>query len=435
MKDLGFSINEKGPNKYVFEINIGSNFIDSVYRQSVISQKKLATTYGFTVGSAPATYIEQNYKAPIVQHLKELFFKHCVIDYLINNLIEKNIILAEEPKINRINLFPESNGIYEFEISNIKLNKKKYWRDLLFKAPVRKNYKDLDRQVESFIKEELSNWEKNPEEQIRLRDWVCFDLTICDDDKKPLLENYKQNLWIKIGEEEADLYLHELFLGKNYNEKFYSTNKVLQDYVCSDLNIGYNFLVEIKDVIPYIYFNFEHFKKHFKIKTGKEVEAKLIEVFSYRNNFSLRRETVEAILALLLKNHLVEIPGYILRDQQEQLLEKLHDNPDYHVYKAKNDFKEKVKMLAEKQLKEKMIIDSIAYSENIKVNHNDIAQYINFLQRPRTKDFIYFEIPSTKIDNLETPISTEVIRQYCLREKTLNHIINYLTGRQHNNNE
>lgn len=91
------------------------------------------------------------------------------------------------------------------------------------------------------------------------------------------------------------------------------------------------------------------------------------------------------------------------------------------------DFKERVYQLAEKQTKECILIDQIAYAENIHANKQDIECYLNLTKRPRMKEFIYFDPPTTKIEGKERPVPEEEIRYACLREKTLNHIIYHLT--------
>ena len=78
------------------------------------------------------------------------------------------------------------------------------------------------------------------------------------------------------------------------------------------------------------------------------------------------------------------------------VLRAVQVNPDYHVYKSQLDFKEKIRQLAEKQLKETIIIDAIAYQEGIEITDEDVRSYLNFLQRPRTKEFVYFAPPPTR---------------------------------------
>jgi FKBP-type peptidyl-prolyl cis-trans isomerase (trigger factor) len=85
------------------------------------------------------------------------------------------------------------------------------------------------------------------------------------------------------------------------------------------------------------------------------------------------------------------------------------------------------KCIAYKEISQALIIDQLAMRENLSVDHDDIKQYLNLLKRPRTKEFVYFTPPPTRINGKETPMPAEELKQYCLREKALNHIIYHLT--------
>ena len=112
------------------------------------------------------------------------------------------------------------------------------------------------------------------------------------------------------------------------------------------------------------------------------------------------------------------------------VLQAVQDNPDYHVYKSQPDFKEQIRQLAEKQLKETIIIDAIAYQEGIKVSQEDIRAYLNLLKRPRMKEFLHFILPPNKVLGQDIPLSAELVKRFCLREKTLNHIIGHLIKKE-----
>jgi FKBP-type peptidyl-prolyl cis-trans isomerase (trigger factor) len=121
------------------------------------------------------------------------------------------------------------------------------------------------------------------------------------------------------------------------------------------------------------------------------------------------------------------LPYKFIDLQKNVILNQIHNNPDYLVYKSKDDFKDKLRQLAERQLKEAILIDTIAYNESISVDHIDIISYLNLNKKMRTKDFIHFQIPNVKINGKNMPIPYSLIRLNCLREKTLNYIINYLS--------
>ena len=158
-----------------------------------------------------------------------------------------------------------------------------------------------------------------------------------------------------------------------------------------------------------------------------DIHNKLMEVFSYRNDTSQRKAIIDEVFHLLLSKHRFEIPKHLVLRRQEDIVQTLAQQPDYHVYKANKDFEIFVEMLAEKQLKEEIIIDQIAQSEHIKVDIRDGAQYLHLWSNKRLKEFIYFKPLLAHLDDPETLINTTIFSQAVLREKTLNHIIHTLS--------
>lgn len=426
---FNFNLNSSQTNRNIVTIQIPSVHVDCLYTEAVKAQKSCVHTYGFIKGDTPLSYIEDNFRAPILDHLKELLFVHCASNFLYKSILEKKILIPGEPILVDIDVNNNQDALFKFGFTPINIDQDNRWEKQLIKIPERKNYKDLDKQAELFIKTEQKLAE-NKSDAISIGDIVCFEINLCNADSKPLISEYKDQLWIKINDEETDHDVQELFLGKKLNESFQTYNNYLQKYFSNSLNIKYFFTIKIIDIVPANHFSFEQFQHHFQIKSNKEMHLKLIEVFSYRNDISLRRETVETVLKAILKQYFVNIPNYLLDQQRNYLLKTIYNNPDYNVYKSQPDFNEKIKSLAEKQLKAAIVIDSIAYQENIQVSHQDIAGYLNLLKRPRTKEFIYFDLPILKSEGQEMPISTEFIKRFCLREKTLNYIISTVSKKK-----
>lgn len=417
-----FEKQENCPN--ILKVTVNNEHITDLYQEAILVQKDLISTYGFLMGQTPAYYIENNYKKNIIEHLKNLIFNHCAINFLCQVIYKNKLVLAGDPLLVDIEFDDNKDIHFFFSIWTVKTKIDDKWKKINLKAPSRKNYKDIDKQVESFIKEEVK---QDYKENIEKGDWVGFNTQILDSKNNPLIKDYKNFLWLKISHEEGDKELHELFLGKKIDDIFFTKNIFLQDYISNNCDIRYNIMIDIKDHIPNNNFSLDLFKSHFQLKTTKDLHLKFIEVFSYRNDISQRRETIEATLKLLLKQYYIQLPQYLIESQKKIVLSSVHNNPDYNVYKAQSDFKEKVKLLAERQLKESIIIDAIAYQENISVFQKDVLSYLNLMNRQRTREFIYFKIPQTRFNGQEIPISYENLKLYCLREKTLNYIINYLT--------
>lgn len=424
-QNFTFSIIEKTSQYTVISLNVNQDYVNSLYQKAIVGFQEKAVTHGFTKGTTPLQYIEQNFKPHILDHLKELLFIHCVLGFLSNSVIKNKLVFVGDPELIKIKIEPNEDAHFVFKLQSIPYESDDRWKRLQLKAPERKNYKDLDRQVENFIKEEEDKASQYVENVISIGDWVCFQVTLVKDDIQ-LLNDYADELWVKINDEEADKEIHDLFLGKKKGDTYLSKSLFLQEYLSNKLDMNYMFLVHIKDFVPHNHFSFDAFKRHFTIKSAKDMHLKLIEIFSYRNDISQRRETVETVFKTLMKHYSISIPKNLLEEKRQIVLAQVQDNPDYHVYKAQANFKERVKQLAEKQLREALVTDTIAHQENIQISHDDIIGYLNILKRPRTKEFLYFDTP-TRNRGLEIPINTELLKQYCLREKTLNFIINHMT--------
>lgn len=416
------------PNFARVVIVVPKNFVTIIYQRASLAQKTETHTYGFPKGATPLLYIEQNYKASLLDHVKEFLFKYFIMSFLFKKLLSKKMLVAGEPRLQDVKILAQDDAEYYFELSLTNPIDLSRWKTLPFKAPKRKNYKDIDRQVDSFIKDELNNVKKHQDNAgASIGDWICFDIALVDEDNKDPLGNYRENLWLKIGNEEADVPFQEIFVTKKVGDIFYSSEKCFQDYFSSTINTNYLFYIEIKDIIHNGFFSLDHFKQHFRLRTNKETHQKLIEVFSYRNDLSLRRAMVEEALKLLISKHEFDVPNYLVLRQQKIVLESVSANPDYQVYKTQSNFKENIRQLAIKQAKEMLLIDQLIHEENISLTMTDFRGYLNLIKRARTKEFVYFNPPNTKIEGQETPLASVLLGQCCLREKTLNHIIYNLT--------
>lgn len=423
---LRLELSQEGPIFYHGTVIIPSLIVDAVYKEASLSQQHYAQTYGFNKGQVPLEYISEFFKANLTTHLKEFLFKYFVIGFLFQEVRNKKLVVAGEPRLIDIQMQPGSDGKFIFELSVFPSFPVNEWKYLPFKAPKRKNYKDLDRQVESFIEEEKNFLKNTFDLSAAVGDWVNFDVTLLDQENQTLLGHHKANFWLKIGDEEADSAFHEIFLKKNVGDKFVSANKALQDYFTNHMDTQYNFSIEMIDILKSSFFCLEHFKRYFKLKTNKELYQKFIEVFSYRNDISLRRSLAEESLKLLLSKHRFTIPNFLLLRQQKNILDTIKNNPDFHVYRMQKDFKDRIAQLAEKQIREMIFLDQLAYHEDLDISTGDLKGYLNLTNRPRMKDFLYFDLPSTKIGGQETPLVNEELNRFYLREKALNHIIYHL---------
>ncbi len=408
-------------------VHVPASIVDIFFHEAARTQQHSVQTQGFHAGMVPLEYIKGNFTENLIEHVKELLFKYCVVNYLYEQIRLQKLVVVGEPRLSDIVLAPGSDAQFIFELSMFPELNIYDWKFFPFKAPKRKNYKDLDRQVESFLEEERVALQSLKHTGLDIGDWAGFNLSFTNGQNEAFLPHNTQPFWFKLGTDEIENSLRDIFIGKKEGDIFFSNHEVLQHYFSDQLDTNYQFKIEITGALSHQFFCLDFFKKTFKIKTNKEMHRKLIEVFSYRQDISQRHSMVEESLRALLSKHQYSVPNYLIIRQEKVLIDRIRYNPDYHVYRAEKDFKQHVRSLAEKQVIETILVDTLAYHENITLSDEDIKGYLNLINRPRMKEFIYFDIPSFKIQGQHTLIASEELKRTCLREKTINYIIYHLT--------
>ncbi len=427
-KVIQFEVDCNTPGLCKCHVTIPQSFIQQFFKHAAQVKQLDSDSQGFKKGSVPLDYIQIHYKKNILSHMQEIFLKHFVIDALLEYIHKNKILIVGQLKLVSITMDTEQDAIYTFEGVLPKEVYIQRWKNLPFKATVRKKYRDIDNQVKTFLEEEESRQlTYESENTVQINDWVCFDTWIVDISKKSLFHNKKSQLWLKIGDEEPDMIFQELFLNKRIDDTFLTDNQSLRQYFCNSFDAPYTYAIQIKDRLPYKYFSIEYLKHHFKLKTKKDLHNKLIEIFSYSSDISQSRSIADMALNTIIKRNNILVPPSSVQTQKEVIIYELQQKPDYTLYKMKPDFDDHITTLAKKQLYEIVATDYIAYTENLIVSHVDIKAYLNLMQRTRTKEFLYFDPPQTQIEGQEFPITIESIKKACIREKALNHIIHHLT--------
>lgn len=389
-----------------------------------LSKRKIA---GFG-SNTPISYIKTNFAHDISNHLKELILKYFSLSHLYNEIRKNKIVLLDEPRL--VDTFLEDNkdAIYTFEFNTTQTPITKEWKFVHFKRTERKHYKDIDKQAAEIIKQEKNN-EKNYKNKniVQKGDWINFDLIISDENGNNLIEKYKENFWLKIGEDETTAEIQDLFLNKKLGDEFVLDHQFIQDFFNSNTQIAHKYIVKIVDIIPVSYICFESFKKHFKLKTGKALHEKLVEVFSFNNDLNLRKTLTTEAFQQLFKLYPVETPESCTLRRQQYIWETLQEDPDYAVYRIEPEFKAYLKELAHNQIRENAIAELIAHYDSIEVDNEDVKNYLALTQRPRLSQFLHFLHPTITNSPEDCPIHSDELKQTALREKALNHIIFHLT--------
>ncbi|MFA6263186.1 MAG: hypothetical protein WCW33_00895 [Candidatus Babeliales bacterium] len=382
---------------------------------------------GFDLKKVPSEYVQEMYAAEIFGHTKDYFFHHIAIDFLMDEIIAHKIALVNYPRFVTVEVTPDQKISYHFDLSIADALELKEWKHFAFRSPKRKRYKDLDKQVCSFVESRHNQSRRLNYTLVEEDDWVLFETTLLDCKNNPVHYGCRSSFWIKLGRQELSDSLASQLINKSIGDSFQTTS--FSGYAPSNQTgeCCYSFLVTIKSLIKCGHTSLEVLKTTFRLKNKTDVHNKLMEIFSYRNDISQRQAIVDEVFHLLLSKHRFEVPKHLILRREEDIIGNLSRQPDYHVYKSQEDFQTSVEMLAEKQLKEEIIIDQIAYTENIKVDLKDTINYLYLLSSKRLKEFIYFKPLLERIEETSSPINISTISQAVMREKTLNFIIHSLT--------
>jgi len=428
LHDFTFSTKPISSHLLQATISVPPELINTVFKQAVSIYAQYSQPEGLKNMSLPCDFVETEHVGEIKHNVKKFILKHVVINHLFNQIFHKKIPIANHPRLTTMEFLPTGGTEYVFDLSIASPVPLKEWKLFTFKAPKRKKYKDLDKQVTLFIKREHDKFKKQDKTHIENKDWVNFESTIVTNERHAILSRYKSNFWIKINTTHVKKPFQMTLLGKKIGDTFVIDKMPFQEEFSDLLTENCQFLITVKSITKGSFLSVEALKNIFKLKNKTDLHNKLIEVFSYRNDISQRRSIIEEVFHLFFSKHRFEIPKHLTIRKQEALLTMLRKQPDYQVYKAQKDFPEKVALLAEMLLKEEILIDQITHKENIKATQKDINNYLSLFNNSRLREFVYFKPLFAPIEDSELPLSENFLKQVVQREKTLNHVIHTLTN-------
>jgi FKBP-type peptidyl-prolyl cis-trans isomerase (trigger factor) len=406
-------------------VEVDPSIVETIYKETITLYKKNINTAGLK--ELPISYIQRIYKDEIDAGLKNFIFYHLTLNYIINEILNQKISIAQYPRLTKMTILPDNKAQFNFDFSVADAIDIKEWKFFPFKTPKRKNYKDLDSQVASFLKKEQKIAKRHKPDVIEHSDIVCFEAILLNQEQKKEFETFQNELWIKINPKPVLQPISTFFVGKKVGDKFISNNLVLSDELEGNIISKHNFLIIIKNIVKGTGFRIEEFKSSFKLKNKTDVLKKIVEIFSYRNDISQRRTIIEEMFHLFFARHRFQIPKHMIIRRQEEILNSLKKRPDYRVYKNNANFINQVNELAEKMLKEETLIDQIANKEGIKAEQKHIRQYLSFFTNERLKEFVYFKPLNDLFDESSPPIPHNIMKHIARRERTLNHVLHHLT--------
>jgi hypothetical protein len=413
------AISQKVINSII--IDIPAVLLEKLMSFLIIKKKKDLIMYGFENGNIPCEYIKIHYHNSLQSHLEHVFYNFYAHDVLVCQLRSKGSYI---PKLFEIECSVDLKNdkisfIYNYIDNLLQYDVLPDFKKLKF--PERKKYRDLDRQAKLIIETEQKNKKNIIPVYIEEGDWVGIRIYLSDG-KHIIDSKLTLKMWLNITNESIDKEIRDVFLSKKLHDNFFSDAFFLNECLSTNF-INHTFYIEIEDHVSKNYFCFDGFKDAFNYD-NKEIFEKIIDIFSLRNDVSLKKEKAQMTVRYFLEKIKIQIEPKIIKEHEVIIQSKIVKNPDYLLYQSDLNFALNIKRLACRQGMEKILIDYFIYIYQISSNKNLLYWYLNILQRHRLKDFLYFDI-SHVYDNSSKSmlINNSIIEQMALREKTIEFLI------------
>ncbi len=382
---------------------------------------------GFRRNTVPSEYIEENYRPQMHANILGFLLSHLVLNRIYTELEANKVLVVNVPRIAAMDITPTHHARFVFEVSTLPSPDISEWRQFVFKTPRRKNYKDLDKQVALFIKREQSILRRSKRHEVEENDWVRYRATMLDADDNQFMTECDVVMWTRITTRHIARPMALSFLGGKVGDTFITRDLAPVESLKDHVNNRFRYLITIEEITKGCSLSLEALRNTFKLRNRAGVHRKLIEIFSFRNDVSQRRAIIEEVFHLFFSKHRFQVPKHIVIRKQEDILQSLVDQPDYQVYRTQKDFMFQIEQLAEKQLREEILIDHLALTEGTTVTPRDIHNYLSLLNTERLKEFVYFKPALDALEDPSTPLHPTLLKRIVLREKTLNHIAHTLT--------
>jgi hypothetical protein len=407
-------------------VSVSSDLVNKLIHFFIIKKKQDLLMHGFEKGCIPEAYIKEHFKVSILTHVEKIFFYFYAQGRFIENLSSRGAYIPrifsyeKEIDLSRSLLsffYEQRSSLCDYE-KNVFDEKKK------IKFPERKKYKDLDRQAYITLLQEEKYKDQLAGEILCIQegDWIGIKVHLVDDAGLIIDDCLSLKLWIYMTSEGIDREIRTTFLGKEKGSRFLSSAFFFQELLSTDF-LQHQFLIEITDHVSHLYLDFEKLSIVYRCNRDQVIE-KMIEVFSLRNDISLKKEKSQLVLKHFLEKMKVSLDSDIITEHECMIKNRIVKNADYLLYQSDIHFLTNIKKLACRQAMEKVLIDYLIYKYNIKTDNTPIHVYLNILQRHRLKDFLFFDSAHVYDNTMKfVPIFDYMITQMALREKAIEYCI------------
>ena len=117
-------------------VEVDPSIVETIYKETITLYKKNINTAGLK--ELPISYIQRIYKDEIDAGLKNFIFYHLTLNYIINEILNQKISIAQYPRLTKMTILPDNKAQFNFDFSVADAIDIKEWKFFPFKTPKEK---------------------------------------------------------------------------------------------------------------------------------------------------------------------------------------------------------------------------------------------------------------------------------------------------------
>jgi len=360
----------------LFDIQIPKEDIEKAFDEVYSEMQKAANIPGFRIGKAPIAMVKSRY----VKEAREEVLKRLIPKAYGMAVEEHKVDPIGFPEVSDVNLEEGKPLSFQARVETRPKFKLKNYRGIKVekkKAALKED--DIDKTLEN-LRELNAKYVAVEDRPLQFGDYAVCDLE-CFVDGKPIHKK-RENLWVLIDKEAIIPGLHENMAGMRKSEEkdidCTLPDKYPEREVAGKKARYHVKLSEIKArVLPD---KDDEFAKDLGRDNLEALRKEVGQELEERMRLNAQADMTNQLLKKLIDDNIFQIPKgplvrqikYMVEDAKERLKEKGFKKEDLD--KKDDEFKEKFKEDAARQVRLFFILDEIALKENIDVSGEDIAK-------------------------------------------------------------
>jgi len=404
----------------LFEIEVSSQAITEAFEKVYNEITKIANIPGFRIGKAPLDVVKKHYASDA----REEVLKRLIPEAYREALQEHSITPVGLPEISDVSFESEKALSFKARVdTRPKFKLKDYKGIKIAKKKVQINDADVEKTLEN-LRELNARYVAAEDRPVQMGDYVVSDLECSVDGKSA--HPKRENLWLFIDKESAIPGLADNIVGMRKGEAKEIEVKLPPKYPDKKL-VGKiaKYHVVAKEIkirqLPEIN---DEFAKDLGRNTLEELRSEIRKEMENRAKIDAEIDAENQLLTKLMDDNVFAVPSsfvtrqlsYMVEDAKKRLEQKGFKKEDLD--KKDDEFKEKFKNEAVRQVRLLFILDEIAMLEGMTVNEKDLKDTYRSIatQTNRTEDEVkgHYE-KEDLVDNLEEKIREGKTIQFLLK--------------------